>query len=155
MSLYEPRLETFGFALCVIQCLSPPRPSFLFIYCCFLPSSLSSWSLNERLITLNKDMWIVITMSSNRLDICEPEGLRGVFFSLLPLSFFFSIPPVLLLSVPGAEAIKQEVDGDGQKQNWECKKVKPHFQLVGFFFSVKNKKDSLVLFLATNYCFLL
>ncbi|KAG8014055.1 CREB-regulated transcription coactivator 1 [Nibea albiflora] len=29
---------------------------------------------------------------------------------------------VLLLSVPGAEAIKQEVDEDGQKQNWECKK---------------------------------
>ncbi|KAM9349365.1 CREB-regulated transcription coactivator 1 [Symphorus nematophorus] len=30
---------------------------------------------------------------------------------------------VLLLTVPGAEAIKQEVDEDGQKQNWECKKV--------------------------------
>uniref|UniRef100_A0A8C4F5L8 CREB regulated transcription coactivator 1a n=1 Tax=Dicentrarchus labrax TaxID=13489 RepID=A0A8C4F5L8_DICLA len=29
---------------------------------------------------------------------------------------------VLLLTVPGAEAIKQEVDEDGQKQNWECKK---------------------------------
>ncbi|XP_047444975.1 CREB-regulated transcription coactivator 1 isoform X1 [Mugil cephalus] len=29
---------------------------------------------------------------------------------------------VLLLSVPGSEAIKQEVDEDGQKQNWECKK---------------------------------
>ncbi|KAI3375083.1 hypothetical protein L3Q82_021606, partial [Scortum barcoo] len=29
---------------------------------------------------------------------------------------------VLLLTVPGAEAIKQEVDEDGQNQNWECKK---------------------------------
>lgn len=29
---------------------------------------------------------------------------------------------VLLLTVPGAEAIKQEVDGEGQKKNWECKK---------------------------------
>ncbi|XP_042354448.1 CREB-regulated transcription coactivator 1 isoform X2 [Plectropomus leopardus] len=29
---------------------------------------------------------------------------------------------VLLLTVPGAEAIKQEDDEDGQKQNWECKK---------------------------------
>ncbi|XP_035526392.1 CREB-regulated transcription coactivator 1 isoform X4 [Morone saxatilis] len=29
---------------------------------------------------------------------------------------------VLLLTVPGAEAIKQEADEDGQKQNWECKK---------------------------------
>ncbi|XP_027140762.1 CREB-regulated transcription coactivator 1 isoform X1 [Larimichthys crocea] len=29
---------------------------------------------------------------------------------------------VLLLTVPGAESIKQEVDEDGQKQNWECKK---------------------------------
>ncbi|XP_076600740.1 CREB-regulated transcription coactivator 1 isoform X3 [Chaetodon auriga] len=29
---------------------------------------------------------------------------------------------VLLLTVPGAEAIKQEVDEDGQKQSWECKK---------------------------------
>ncbi|XP_075877158.1 CREB-regulated transcription coactivator 1-like [Nelusetta ayraudi] len=29
---------------------------------------------------------------------------------------------VLLLTVPGAEAIKQEVDGEGQKENWECKK---------------------------------
>lgn len=77
-------------------------------------------------------MWIVITMSSNRLDICKPERLRGVFF-LLPLPFFFSIPPVLLLSVPGAEAIKQEADGDGQKQNWEYKKVELHFQLVFFF----------------------
>uniref|UniRef100_A0A665UL19 CREB-regulated transcription coactivator 1-like n=1 Tax=Echeneis naucrates TaxID=173247 RepID=A0A665UL19_ECHNA len=29
---------------------------------------------------------------------------------------------VLLLTVPGSEAIKQEVDEDAQKQNWECKK---------------------------------
>nr|XP_020471750.1 CREB-regulated transcription coactivator 1-like isoform X2 [Monopterus albus] len=29
---------------------------------------------------------------------------------------------VLLLSIPGSEAIKQEVDEDGQKQNWDCKK---------------------------------
>ncbi|XP_070775284.1 CREB-regulated transcription coactivator 1 [Enoplosus armatus] len=29
---------------------------------------------------------------------------------------------VLLLTVPGAEAIKQEADEDGQNQNWECKK---------------------------------
>ncbi|XP_039670768.1 CREB-regulated transcription coactivator 1 isoform X4 [Perca fluviatilis] len=29
---------------------------------------------------------------------------------------------VLLLTVPGAEAIKQEVDEDGQNQNWDCKK---------------------------------
>ncbi|KAM6920762.1 CREB-regulated transcription coactivator 1 [Lycodopsis pacificus] len=29
---------------------------------------------------------------------------------------------VLLLTVPGAEAIKQETDEDGQNQNWECKK---------------------------------
>ncbi|XP_074506934.1 CREB-regulated transcription coactivator 1 isoform X6 [Sebastes fasciatus] len=29
---------------------------------------------------------------------------------------------VLLLTVPGAEPIKQEVDEDGQNQNWECKK---------------------------------
>ncbi|XP_026230142.1 CREB-regulated transcription coactivator 1a isoform X2 [Anabas testudineus] len=29
---------------------------------------------------------------------------------------------VLLLSVPGSEAIKQEVDEDGQKQDWDCKK---------------------------------
>ncbi|XP_050926060.1 CREB-regulated transcription coactivator 1 isoform X4 [Lates calcarifer] len=29
---------------------------------------------------------------------------------------------VLLLTVPGSEAIKQEVDEDGQKQNWDCKK---------------------------------
>ncbi|XP_030015655.1 CREB-regulated transcription coactivator 1 isoform X2 [Sphaeramia orbicularis] len=29
---------------------------------------------------------------------------------------------VLLLTVPMSEAIKQEVDEDGQKQNWECKK---------------------------------
>nr|XP_046263532.1 CREB-regulated transcription coactivator 1 isoform X2 [Scatophagus argus] len=29
---------------------------------------------------------------------------------------------VLLLTVPGAEAIKQEVEEDGQKQNWECEK---------------------------------
>ncbi|XP_071062352.1 CREB-regulated transcription coactivator 1 isoform X3 [Pseudochaenichthys georgianus] len=28
----------------------------------------------------------------------------------------------LLLTVPGAEAIKQEVDENGQNQNWECKK---------------------------------
>uniref|UniRef100_A0A3Q4AV18 CREB regulated transcription coactivator 1a n=1 Tax=Mola mola TaxID=94237 RepID=A0A3Q4AV18_MOLML len=33
---------------------------------------------------------------------------------------------VLLLTVPGAETIKREVDGDGQKQNWECKKVEPN-----------------------------
>ncbi|XP_034742719.1 CREB-regulated transcription coactivator 1 isoform X5 [Etheostoma cragini] len=29
---------------------------------------------------------------------------------------------VLLLTVPGADAIKQEVDEDGQNQNWDCKK---------------------------------
>ncbi|XP_069013125.1 CREB-regulated transcription coactivator 1 isoform X5 [Embiotoca jacksoni] len=29
---------------------------------------------------------------------------------------------VLLLTVPGSEAIKQDVDEDGQKQNWDCKK---------------------------------
>ncbi|XP_074544156.1 CREB-regulated transcription coactivator 1 isoform X4 [Halichoeres trimaculatus] len=29
---------------------------------------------------------------------------------------------VLLLTVPGAEAIKREVDEDGQDQSWECKK---------------------------------
>ncbi|XP_065809974.1 CREB-regulated transcription coactivator 1 isoform X4 [Labrus bergylta] len=29
---------------------------------------------------------------------------------------------VLLLTVPGAEAIKGEVDDDGQEQNWECRK---------------------------------
>uniref|UniRef100_A0A3Q3FG88 CREB regulated transcription coactivator 1a n=1 Tax=Labrus bergylta TaxID=56723 RepID=A0A3Q3FG88_9LABR len=30
---------------------------------------------------------------------------------------------VLLLTVPGAEAIKGEVDDDGQEQNWECRKL--------------------------------
>lgn len=29
---------------------------------------------------------------------------------------------VLLLTVPGSEAIKQDVDEDGQKHNWDCKK---------------------------------
>ncbi|KAM6989973.1 CREB-regulated transcription coactivator 1 isoform 2-T2 [Tautogolabrus adspersus] len=29
---------------------------------------------------------------------------------------------VLLLTVPGAEAVKSEVDDDGQEQNWECRK---------------------------------
>ncbi|XP_060900336.1 CREB-regulated transcription coactivator 1 isoform X4 [Labrus mixtus] len=29
---------------------------------------------------------------------------------------------ILLLTVPGAEAIKGEVDDDGQEQNWECRK---------------------------------
>ncbi|KAF7659853.1 hypothetical protein LDENG_00291860 [Lucifuga dentata] len=29
---------------------------------------------------------------------------------------------VLLLTVPGSESLKQEVDEDGQKQNWDCKK---------------------------------
>ncbi|CAK6952348.1 CREB-regulated transcription coactivator 1 [Scomber scombrus] len=29
---------------------------------------------------------------------------------------------VLLLTVPGSEAIKQDVDEDGQEQNWDCKK---------------------------------
>ncbi|XP_040000601.1 CREB-regulated transcription coactivator 1 isoform X2 [Xiphias gladius] len=29
---------------------------------------------------------------------------------------------VLLLAVPGSEAIKQDVDKEGQKQNWDCKK---------------------------------
>ncbi|XP_062284423.1 CREB-regulated transcription coactivator 1 isoform X2 [Scomber scombrus] len=29
---------------------------------------------------------------------------------------------VLLLTVPGSEAIKQNVDEDGQEQNWDCKK---------------------------------
>uniref|UniRef100_A0A667ZBT4 CREB regulated transcription coactivator 1a n=1 Tax=Myripristis murdjan TaxID=586833 RepID=A0A667ZBT4_9TELE len=31
---------------------------------------------------------------------------------------------VLLLTVPGSEAGKQEVEEDGQKQNWVCKKVR-------------------------------
>lgn len=44
------------------------------------------------------------------------------FFSLS-----FPLSPVLLLTVPGAEAIKQEVDGEGQKENWECKKVELDF----------------------------
>uniref|UniRef100_A0A8D2ZWE1 CREB regulated transcription coactivator 1a n=1 Tax=Scophthalmus maximus TaxID=52904 RepID=A0A8D2ZWE1_SCOMX len=30
--------------------------------------------------------------------------------------------PVLLLTVPGSEAVKQEVDEDGQNQEWDCKK---------------------------------
>ncbi|XP_067331824.1 CREB-regulated transcription coactivator 1 isoform X2 [Channa argus] len=30
---------------------------------------------------------------------------------------------ILLLTVPGSEAIKQEADEDGQKQNWDCKKT--------------------------------
>ncbi|XP_029970048.1 CREB-regulated transcription coactivator 1 isoform X2 [Salarias fasciatus] len=29
---------------------------------------------------------------------------------------------VLLLTVPGSDTVKQEVDEDGQKQNWDCKK---------------------------------
>uniref|UniRef100_UPI0037E78E4F CREB-regulated transcription coactivator 1 n=1 Tax=Semicossyphus pulcher TaxID=241346 RepID=UPI0037E78E4F len=29
---------------------------------------------------------------------------------------------VLLLTVPGAEALKQDIDEDGQEQSWECKK---------------------------------
>uniref|UniRef100_A0A3Q4G041 CREB regulated transcription coactivator 1a n=1 Tax=Neolamprologus brichardi TaxID=32507 RepID=A0A3Q4G041_NEOBR len=33
---------------------------------------------------------------------------------------------VLLLTVPGSEAIKQEVDEDGQKHNWDSKKVNLH-----------------------------
>lgn len=30
---------------------------------------------------------------------------------------------VLLLTVPGAGPVKQDVDGEGQKQSWELKKV--------------------------------
>lgn len=30
---------------------------------------------------------------------------------------------VLMLTVPGAGPVKQDVDGDGQKQSWELKKV--------------------------------
>uniref|UniRef100_A0A3Q1CT15 CREB regulated transcription coactivator 1a n=1 Tax=Amphiprion ocellaris TaxID=80972 RepID=A0A3Q1CT15_AMPOC len=33
---------------------------------------------------------------------------------------------VLLLTVPGSEAIKQEGDEDGQEQNWDCKKSSQH-----------------------------
>lgn len=40
---------------------------------------------------------------------------------------YFSISVVLLLTVPGVEAITQEGDEDGQKQDWECKKVE-HLQ---------------------------
>lgn len=64
---------------------------------------------------LNGDMWAVIIISSNRLEICTPKKL---------MRFFFSLSLVLLLTVPGSEVIKQDVDEDGQKQNWDCKKVK-------------------------------
>lgn len=37
--------------------------------------------------------------------------------------FLCSLSVVLLLTVPGSEAIKQEVDEDGQKQSWDGKKV--------------------------------
>uniref|UniRef100_A0A8C9XKX9 CREB regulated transcription coactivator 1a n=1 Tax=Sander lucioperca TaxID=283035 RepID=A0A8C9XKX9_SANLU len=43
---------------------------------------------------------------------------------------------VLLLNVPGAEAIKQEVDEDGQNQNWDCKKVELLDIHTCFFLSV-------------------
>uniref|UniRef100_A0AAQ6ITE4 CREB regulated transcription coactivator 1a n=1 Tax=Anabas testudineus TaxID=64144 RepID=A0AAQ6ITE4_ANATE len=39
---------------------------------------------------------------------------------------------VLLLSVPGSEAIKQEVDEDGQKQDWDCKKLWSSLHLSAF-----------------------
>lgn len=37
---------------------------------------------------------------------------------------FIVVPSsVLLLTVPGAGPVEQDVDGDGQKQSWELKKV--------------------------------
>lgn len=86
-------------------------------------------------------MWVVIIISSNRLDICKPKRLLFFFF-------FSSISPVLLLTVPGAEALKQEVDGDGQNQNWESKKVELYLHKCFFYnFFVY------FFFLAVNYCF--
>lgn len=47
----------------------------------------------------------------------KKKGLvKGWLSPFLPSS-------VLLLTVPGAGPIKQEVNGDGQNQSWELKKV--------------------------------
>lgn len=76
------------------------------------------------------EFYEMIVMSSNRLD-----------FYKLGKFFFFST--VLLLTVPGAEGIKQEVDGDGQKLNWECETVGLHLHKCLFLHN----------FLAVNSCF--
>lgn len=41
-------------------------------------------------IVLNEDMWAVIIISSNRLDICKPKRLKSLLFF-----FFFAISPSL------------------------------------------------------------
>lgn len=77
----------------------------------------------------------MIIVRLTRLDICRPKRLR---------SFFFSISLVLLLTVPGSEAIKQEVDEDGQIQNWDSKKVEHLHDNTCFFsqLSVFQKSSS-------------
>uniref|UniRef100_A0A3P9NWR8 CREB regulated transcription coactivator 1a n=1 Tax=Poecilia reticulata TaxID=8081 RepID=A0A3P9NWR8_POERE len=40
---------------------------------------------------------------------------------------------VLLLTVPGSGVLKQEVDEDGQKQSWDCKKVKLDVRILQIF----------------------
>lgn len=47
--------------------------------------------------------------------------MKNDVFEVRDRVFFTS--SVLLLSVPGAGPVKQEVNGDGQEQSWELKKV--------------------------------
>lgn len=51
---------------------------------------------------------------------------------LLSISSF----PVLLLTVPGSGVIKQEVEEDGEKQNWDCKQVNTEEQYSSYFCEV-------------------
>lgn len=39
------------------------------------------------------------------------------------MHYFVVTSSVLLLTVPGAGPVKQDVDGDGRKQSWELEKV--------------------------------
>lgn len=81
-------LETFfGFAhFCQYISVSVAPSCFfylsIFLLYCFLPFIFFVFFKYH--ITLNEDMWSVIIISSNRLDICKPKRLRRFLFAISP-----------------------------------------------------------------------
>lgn len=125
--IQQLHLKIFFLPLSNVTLPVPPSPVF------FL---LSSWNI----------------IRSHYLRTCGPWLLQAQtgWTSVDPRDWgdlFFFISPVLLLTVPGSEAVKQEVDEDSQEQNWDCKKVRNDLQIDEWFFcQISLSPDELQLF---------
>ncbi|KAK2895460.1 hypothetical protein Q8A73_014948 [Channa argus] len=74
-------------------------------------------------VSFQLSIWLSIFVTTTRYQLEESTLIPAQQVSFTGGSQELQPKRILLLTVPGSEAIKQEADEDGQKQNWDCKKT--------------------------------